>query len=130
MTPDDHKPPPKTTAARPLNPERLTWAALLGRWMTFARSALALPENEEGRRLRESVADIITLQAVWFALQHLDELDNEQRALGLDRAELLINRHAQSLAARWPDEQAMPDLIRELINDVANQLQIAASRLC
>lgn len=53
---------------KPLEPERLTWAVLLARWTEFARSAVALPKEGEAGLVRQSVADIITLQAVWFAL--------------------------------------------------------------
>ena len=68
-----------------LDTDKLTWAALLGRWMAFAKNAVALPDDDAGRRVRNSVVDLITLQAVWFALQNLDELDPDERALGIDR---------------------------------------------
>ena len=113
--------------AAPLDGRKLTWAALLGQWVEFARSALALPDDEQGRRLRESVADIIMLQAVWHALGHLDELSRQQRALGLDRAQVLIDKHAQALTHRWSD-QAMPALLQELIEDAQNRLtQVSSS---
>ncbi len=102
--------------AEPLHADRLTWAALLGRWIEFAKSAVALPDDAPGRRLRESVPDLIMLQAVWFALQHLDELDREERALGLDRAEWLIDRHAQALETRWQGLD-MPAPVHGLIAD-------------
>lgn len=101
-------------------PDRLTWAVLLGRWVSFARGALALPDDAEGRRLRASVPDIIMLQAVWFALQDLHGLDAEQRAVGIDRAALLIDRHGEALAARWGP--AMPPLLREVLEDARRQL--------
>ena len=89
---------------------------LLGQWIDFARSALALPDDEAGRQMRESVSDLIMLQAVWFALQHLEELLPDERALGLDRGELLIDKHARVLNQRWPG-QTMPPLMRQLIDD-------------
>ena len=108
-----------------LEPDELTWAVLLGRWVDFARSALALPDDAAGRRLRDSVADIIMLQAVWFALQHLDELPCDQRALGIDRAELLIDKHRRAIAQRWQDEP-MPAMLSELITDAQQQVQTAS----
>ena len=99
----------------PLHPERLTWAVMLGRWVTFARSAVALPTEGDGGRLRASVADLIMLQAVWFALRQLGELDADERAVGLDRARVLIDRHAGALRERWGE--AMPAMMRELIED-------------
>ena len=105
----------------PLDGDKLTWAALLGQWVEFARSALALPDDAQGRRLRDSVADIIMLQALWHALGHLDALTEQQRAVGVDRAQLLIDKHAQALMRRWQD-QVMPARLRELIEDANNRL--------
>jgi hypothetical protein len=109
----------------PLHPEQLTWAALLGRWVSFARSAVALPDDPRSEKLRDSISDIIMLQAVWFALHHLDELDAEQRALGVDRAEVLIDKHAAALEQRWAGEP-MPETMRELIDDARGALQAAS----
>jgi hypothetical protein len=105
----------------PLHPEQLTWAALLGQWVSFAKRAVALPEDERSQRMRDSVSDVIMLQAVWFALQHLDELDRDQRALGLDRAEVLIDQHTANLEKRWAG-QSMPITMRELVDDAREQL--------
>ena len=80
-----------------LEPERLTWAVLLARWTDFARSAVALPQDGEAGMVRQSVTDIITLQAVWFALGHLDDLEGPERALGLDRSGVLISRHSAAI---------------------------------
>lgn len=103
---------------------KLTWTVLLGRWVEFARAALALPDDDDGRLMRESVPDVIMLQAVWFALQQLDELDATQRAVGIDRGEVLIQRHRDSLHRRWgPD---LPDALRELIDDASHQLEKVA----
>jgi hypothetical protein len=101
---------------KPLDPDKLTWAVLLARWVEFARSAIALPPTPDGRRLKDSVPDLIMLQAVWFALGHLDGLDARERALGVDRAELLVRRHADALISRF-FPGAMPDGVRELIHD-------------
>lgn len=117
--------PSDDQSTRPLHPEQLTWAVLLGQWVEFAKRAVGLPEDEAGRRMRESVADVIMLQAVWFALQHLEELDREQRALGLDRAEVLIEKHTAALRERW-DDADMPEEMRKLIDEVHEQLATAA----
>ncbi len=101
----------------------LNWAVLMGRWVEFARSALALPDNEVGRRMRESVADIIMLQAVSCALQHLGELDPDERALGRDRSGVLIERHIAALRARWGSR--MPPALEQLIQDAQAQLRAA-----
>ena len=103
----------------PLHPERLTWAVLLGRWVEFAKSAVGLPDDAAGRRWRESVPEVIGLQAVWFALQHLDELEEGERALGLDQAGVLVGRHVAALRARWGGEgkDALPAIVAELIDE-------------
>ncbi|MEX1017713.1 MAG: hypothetical protein WD534_10170 [Phycisphaeraceae bacterium] len=106
----------------PLHPERLTWTALLGHWVAFARNAVGLPDDAEGQRMRASVADVIMLQAVWFALQQVDELDRAERALGLDRAAVLIEKHAAALEQRWQG-QAMPEAMRGLIDDARAMLK-------
>ncbi|MEX0774776.1 MAG: hypothetical protein WD042_03570 [Phycisphaeraceae bacterium] len=105
-------------------PVKLTWTVLLGRWVDFARSAVALPADADGRRLRESVPDVIMLQAVWFALQHLEELDAGQRALGLDRAAVLIEKHTGALQRRW-GANALPAQIGELVADARAALRLA-----
>ncbi|GAB4189674.1 MAG: hypothetical protein Kow00105_04070 [Phycisphaeraceae bacterium] len=111
----------KTTSDGSLDVDKLTWAVLLGRWVEFARSALALPTDGEWRLLRESVSDIIMLQAVWFALQHLDSLEDDERALGVARAEVLIERHAAALGQRWRGEK-MPDELVRLLTDARQAL--------
>lgn len=110
MTGSGDKPEPT------LDAEGLTWAVLLGRWTDFARSAVALPDDAAGRRLRDSVADLIGLQAVWFALTHLRELPAEERALGLTRAAVLIDRHEAALLKRFASE-GLPEQAIELIAD-------------
>lgn len=95
---------------------KLTWAALLGRWVEFARSALALPDDAPGRALRSAVPDIIGLQAVTMALGEAGELEPDQRALGLDRARVLIERHTRHLRKLFEDG-GLPDKLAELIDD-------------
>lgn len=115
-----------SNSAGPLDAERLTWAVLLGRWTDFARSAVALPDDDAGRRLRDSLADLIGLQAVWFALTHLDELDARQASLGLARAGVLIDRHASALSKRYA-ETGIPEQAQELIDDAREALRQAST---
>jgi len=105
----------------------LTWTVLLGRWIEFAKSALALPDDAEGRRLRDSVGDIIMLQAVWFALQNLDELDDAECAVGLDRAQLLIDKHGGVIRNRWRNRE-MPGMLCELLADAQRQYEVVSGR--
>lgn len=110
----------------PLHPHQLTWAALLSQWISFARKAVALPDDPHSQKLRDSVTDLIMLQAVYCALDELDQLDRDQRALGLDRAELLIEKHTNALHQRWSNE-TMPETMRELIDDAHQRLRTAQS---
>lgn len=114
-------PDPNTDENTPLHPERLTWAVLLARWVEFARSAVALPTDAAGRRWRNAVPDIINLQAVWFSLEHFDELDPAQRSLGLDRARVLIDKHAGALRHAWKD-RPLPGELKDLIADAEEAL--------
>lgn len=113
------------TDVDPLEPERLTWAVLLARWTEFARSAVALPEAGEPGLVKQSVTDIITLQAVWFALKQSDELNDAEKAIGLDRAGLLIRRHRDAIRARFGDAP-MPDDLKSLLDDVTEAFQSAS----
>lgn len=106
--------------------DKLTWSVLLARWVEFARAAVALPTEGEGAKMRSSIADVIMLQAVWFSLGNLESLDPDQLALGLDRAQVLIDKHAGVLESRWGDD--MSEAMRELIDDARDQLAAAKSK--
>lgn len=100
-----------------------TWPLLLAHWTDFAGRAMAWPDAGDGPRLKASVADLVTLQAVWFALSHLHQIaDISERALGLERAAWLIERHRQSLQQTWRDQE-MPPAMRELMDDAQTMLR-------
>ena len=94
----------------------LTWAALLAKWTEFAQSALALPDDEEGGRLKEAVPSIIGLQAVTHACAEIRDLPEAERALGEDKADMLIKKHAGEINTIWRGEQ-MPEAVVELVED-------------
>jgi hypothetical protein len=104
----------------------LTWAALLGRWTDFARSALALPETGDAGRVRQSVVSIITLQAITHALGEVDLLDAAERAVALDRAEILVKQHAGEIHSVWRGE-TLPEEIRLLVHDARQMLRFTRS---
>lgn len=105
------------TEPEPLDADRLTWAVLLARWTDFARSALALSEEGQPGLVRQSVTDIITLQAVWFSLRQMDELSEAEQTVGLDRAGVLINRHTAAIHRRF-DDNPLPEDLQSLLDDV------------
>jgi len=108
-----------------LRPESLTWTVLLGRWVEFAKASVALPADDEGARWRGSVAAVINLQAVTFALGDLGRLGSEERALGRDKAEVLIRENAGVLEGVWRGE-VMPGSLMELCGDAREALEMSA----
>lgn len=108
----------------PLRPEILSWTALLGRWMDFAAASLAIPEEADGDRWRASVAPVISLQAVTFALGDLERLDMEDRPYARDTAAVLIRDAAEALGRIW-DRAARPALIEEIVRDAPLALEAA-----
>lgn len=105
----------------------MTWAALLARWTEFARASVAFPKDETGERWRASVAPVIGLQSVAFALGEIDAISVEERAFGLDRASVLVRTHAGELHTIWRGE-AMPDPLREVVDDAHRALALAIAR--
>ncbi len=106
-----------------MNEQRLlSWSALLAHWSDFAKSALALPTEGEGGRLRGAVPGIIALQSVTHALAELDQLPRDEYALGQDRAEVLIRRHTSELHELWRGTD-VPAEIRDLIADATVALR-------
>ncbi len=97
---------------------------MLGRWIEFAKASVGLAGEGAGALWRESVVSVITLQAVTFALATLDELVAEERALGVDRAEVLIREHVGQLDEIWRGEP-MPGSLLELIGDARRGLEVA-----
>ena len=106
-----------------LQPEALTWTGLLAQWVNFAQASMALPDEPHGSRWRASVPAIINLQAVTFALPDLDQLDADERALGLDRAEILIRDNAHLLDKLWADP-GQSIALQEIISDAWSALRM------
>lgn len=89
----------------------MTWATLLAHWASLARASMALPDDAEGDRWRAAVPAVIDLQALAHALDDLDQLaDPEERALALDKADMLIQRDAQTLSELWEGQELHPEL--------------------
>jgi hypothetical protein len=108
------------------DPHKLTWAALLGRWVDFARSAVALPDDAEGRAWREAVPEIIGLQALAMALGEADQLDAEERALALDRSRILYRGHIDRLNELFGEDRTQwRPMLRELAEDAEQAIHDA-----
>lgn len=113
----------------PLRVDDLTWATLLGRWLDFARASVALPKDAQGLRWKASVAPVITLQAITFALGQLNDLPEDERAFGLDRAEILLRQESGNLNTTWRGEPMAPAIL-ELMSDAARALRSASLGCC
>jgi hypothetical protein len=108
-----------------LRPDALTWTGLLTQWMKFAQASLAIPDNHDGPRWRSSVPAVINLQAVTFALADLEQLDPAERALAMDKAELLIDQNVNALHTIWNDGEISHSL-REICDDARTALLAVA----
>jgi hypothetical protein len=104
---------------------QLTWSLLLAHFTSLARASMALPRDAAGDRWRAAVPPMVGLQAVTFALGDLDRLsDAAERPLALDKADMLIQRHAGELAALW-DGQPLNRELALLIDDARRALAAA-----
>ncbi len=108
-------------------PKDLTWPMLLAHWTGVAKASLAFPKNAEGDRWRSAVAPIINLQAVTFALADLGKLSLPgERALALDKAELLIRGATGTLHGLWKAEPLPAELVT-MMHDAGVALRAARS---
>lgn len=103
-----------------------TWAALLAHWTEFARASVALPDDGEGGRWKRAVAPVIALQATAMALGELDRVDDGERALALDRAEIACREAARALHELWRGEP-LPGELGELVDDARVAFELAAN---
>ncbi|MEM7622024.1 MAG: hypothetical protein AAF235_02355, partial [Planctomycetota bacterium] len=73
------------------------WSALLGRWVELARASAGLPETPEAEAWRRCVPGLIALQAVTHALDEIDDFDDDERSVAIDKASLLVGEHAGTI---------------------------------
>jgi hypothetical protein len=88
------------------------WMVLLAQATQLAAAAQAWPDGAEGDRLRESVPDLVQLQAVRIAMEQLDRIPADRRAYARDHAEWLVRRASERLGERWRGEP-MPEPMLE-----------------
>jgi len=99
----------------------LTWAMLLARWTEYAQTAVALPADGEAGRFKQAVPPVISLAALTYALGELDQLEPDERALALDRAEIQIRADIARLDAIWAGLEP-PESIWVFVEDAARAL--------
>ncbi len=107
-------------------PEVVSWTALLGRWMDFARASRALPKTPEGDQWRDSVTPMITLQAITFSLSEMESVRPAERLLGWDRADLLYEESMEALDEAWGPR--MPADIVDTIEQAEQALEDVLDR--
>ncbi len=103
----------------------ISWAVLLARWTEFAQASVALPDNVTGDQWRASVAPIIELQSVTYALSELDEIDDEDRPSALDRAEVICKKASKALYRVWDNEP--PSDVEDIIDDARAMFEAASN---
>ena len=103
----------------------LTWTVLLAGFARLAKASLALPADQLGDRWRNSIASIIALQSVTFALADLHRLDAAERPLALDKAEMLIAEHERLIRGLWSAAPVLPESLADLIIDARAALSAA-----
>ena len=101
-----------------------TWATLLAGWMHYAQTAVALPDTDQGRRWKDSVAPVIALHAHAMALGEIERVEPDERSLAMDKSELGIKEHAAKLNEIWHAEP-MPESIMDLIDDAKEAWEAA-----
>ncbi len=98
-----------------MNQRAITWTGLLAQWTQAAQASLAIPEDQDGPEWRRSMAALITLQAVTFALNELVDIPVAERPVARDRAALLIDESLDVLEAVWGSiDQAAPESINSI----------------
>ncbi len=104
----------------PTDPDALTWAALLARWMDLAKASRVW----EGRGFDPgTAAAVITCEAVAMAMPHLRGLPVGERGYALDQAAVLLDARRADLDDRF---DTLPDFLEDA--DAAAEEAIAQAR--
>jgi hypothetical protein len=97
-----------------------TWSALLGHWVALVKAGEGLvqaaPDDPEAARWRASIPEVVTLQAITFALGDLAGLPEADRPLARDRADLGVTAAAATLDEIWHGVE-MPESMLEIAGD-------------
>ncbi|MFG0307376.1 MAG: hypothetical protein ACF8Q5_14315 [Phycisphaerales bacterium JB040] len=87
---------------------------------------MALPDVGEGGAWKASVPHAITLQAVTLALGELDVIEDGERPLALDRAEIACREATAGINGAWRGME-LPGGLSELIQDARIAFEHAAN---
>lgn len=84
----------------------------------------AAPRDADAHRWRDSIPEIVSLQAVTFALGDLAAIPQVDRPLARDRADLAVTESASSLDRIWKGEE-MPGALLEVAADARRAVELA-----
>ena len=105
-----------------------TWSALLGHWMALVKAGEGLvraaPDDLDAARWRASIPEVVTLQAITFALGELARLPEADRPLARDRADLGVTSAASTLDQVWRGVE-MPESVLEIAADARRAVEQA-----
>jgi hypothetical protein len=87
----------------PVQIESIGWLALVARWVEIARASRAIPASDA--RLRDSIPELITIEATTAALGELGQLPAIERPHARVVAEVTIRRAARTLDQLWRGEE-------------------------
>lgn len=125
---DDSSTSPSRRPSAPLPTGLVTWATLLSRWISLVKAGeglvLAAPRDADARRWRDSIAEVVSLQAVTFALGDLSAIPEIDRPLARDRADLAVTEAAGALDRIWKGEE-MPEALLEVAADARRAVELA-----
>ncbi|RPG19245.1 MAG: hypothetical protein CBB69_005525 [Phycisphaera sp. TMED9] len=106
----------------------VTWTTLLGHWTDLVKAGEGLrraaESNADASRWRDSIPEVIRLQAITFALGDLDRLEVPDRGLARDRAGLGIEAAHEVLERIWTG-QPFPESLAEIARDAADAINLA-----
>ena len=106
----------------------VTWATLLARWTALVKAGeglvLAAPDDADAQRWRASIPEIVTLQSVTFALGDLESLDQVDRSIARDRADLAVTESCGRLDGVWRGLEMPPGLL-EVASDARRAVQLS-----
>ncbi|MDE0888018.1 MAG: hypothetical protein OSA40_01030 [Phycisphaerales bacterium] len=106
----------------------VTWTTLLGHWTDLVKAGEGLRRaansNPDAARWRDSIPEVIRLQAITFALGDLDRLHASDRGLARDRAGIGIEAATNVLDSVWAG-LPIPEALTEIAQDASQSLQAA-----
>lgn len=97
---------------------------LLAKWTKLAQEAVALPDDGDGGRVKRALPAIIGVNAVACAMREIDLLPEGERALGIDKGEVLLRTYAAQIHEQWRGD-ALHDAVQEMIVDAQRAMAAA-----